>query len=75
MLHWAENGWMGFSVSTDRQKATRARAKPLQNSANSQCDDLRKNPDIRGFFQLQRRVPDRRAMYSIEPVRLTIGHY
>src|SRR6266480_547884 len=66
---------LSLRLGGDRQKATRARAKPLQNSANSQCDDFRKNPYIRGVFQLQRRVPDRRAMYSIEPVRLTIGHY
>src|SRR5882762_8993564 len=45
---------LSLRLGGDRQKATRARAKPLQNSANSQCDDFRKNPDIRGVFQLQR---------------------
>jgi len=35
----------------------------------------KKRPDFGGFFQLQRRVARRRALYAIEPMRLLMGQH
>jgi hypothetical protein len=55
----------GLCPGGDRQKATGAGTKSLQNSANSQRDSFRKKTDIRGVFQLQRWFPNAGALYSL----------
>jgi len=52
----AWGGLIGLRACGDCQKATGARSKPVQNSADSKRDRFQKNPDFRGVFQLQRRV-------------------
>ncbi|PYM10586.1 MAG: hypothetical protein DMF15_01600 [Verrucomicrobia bacterium] len=47
----AWHGLIGLRARGDYQKTTAARPKPVQNSADSQRDRFRKNPNSRGVFQ------------------------
>src|SRR5580693_10638445 len=68
-------GRVGVCAGGDRQKTTGAGPESLQNTADSQRDRFRENPNFRRVFQLQRRVPGRRVLHAVESIRLLMGQY
>jgi len=50
-------GDLRLRLGGHRQKATETRSQSLQNSPSSQRDDLRENPDFRGFLSFDEQLP------------------